>query len=260
MIKQGHAHTAHTRHAAGLLAQVCRHQISKVRCAPVGRQFERNRDIRPIHLHAVNEAKLDQRLVQFRVEYISNSLVDVFLSDLCVGSAGSGHVTAPSRILPIRAGKIRNPVLINISDQDRSCPVILSAAKNPAVAREILRCAQNDRPDFDWECSLGTCPRRYVIPPGLLMRPGSRPRTRTSTRPPHSLYPSPCPYRTLGRKHPSHSRIQLSTFIRANTTPCPSIPYAREPIEPPGLLRSSSACLDNSSSAIAARAASTSIL
>src|SRR6266851_8631644 len=25
--------------------------------------------------------------------------------------------------------------------------------------------------------------------------------TRTSTRPPHPLHPTPCPYRTLGRKH-----------------------------------------------------------
>ena len=40
--------------------------------------------------------------------------------------------------------------LINITDQDRYWPVILSAAKNLGVASEILRCAQNDTTDFDW--------------------------------------------------------------------------------------------------------------
>ena len=34
-------------------------------------------------------------------------------------------------------------------NQDREYPVILSAAKNPGVASKILRCAQNDMPDFD---------------------------------------------------------------------------------------------------------------
>jgi len=39
---------------------------------------------------------------------------------------------------------------MNITNQDRSYPVILSAAKNLGVASEILRCAQNDIPDCDW--------------------------------------------------------------------------------------------------------------
>ena len=38
---------------------------------------------------------------------------------------------------------------MTIYNQDREYPVILSAAKNLGVASEILRCAQNDRPDFD---------------------------------------------------------------------------------------------------------------
>src|SRR5712692_797769 len=44
--------------------------------------------------------------------------------------------------------------------------------------------------------------------------------TRTSTRPPHPLHPTPCPYRTLGRKHLTgyDSPIRSSTFMRAG--PC----------------------------------------
>src|SRR5258708_13495137 len=40
--------------------------------------------------------------------------------------------------------------------------------------------------------------------------------TRTSTRPPHPLHPTPCPYRTLGRKHLTgyDYPIRSSTFIR----------------------------------------------
>src|SRR5258707_10985516 len=39
--------------------------------------------------------------------------------------------------------------------------------------------------------------------------------TRTSTRPPHSRHPAPCPYRTLGRKHLNgyDSPIRSSKFI-----------------------------------------------
>jgi hypothetical protein len=39
--------------------------------------------------------------------------------------------------------------LMNISNQDLWLPVILSAAKNLSLAREILRCAQNDSLDVD---------------------------------------------------------------------------------------------------------------
>src|SRR5713226_6022983 len=41
--------------------------------------------------------------------------------------------------------------------------------------------------------------------------------TRTSTRPPHPLHPTPCPYRTLGRKHLTgyDYPIRSSTFISA---------------------------------------------
>src|SRR5260370_679121 len=40
--------------------------------------------------------------------------------------------------------------------------------------------------------------------------------TRTSTRPPHPLHSTPCPYRTLGRKHLNgyDYPIRSSTFIR----------------------------------------------
>jgi hypothetical protein len=52
------------------------------------------------------------------------------------------------------------PVLMNISNQDRQQPVILSAAKNLRVASEILRCAQNDIPGFDRKCSSGRLGRK----------------------------------------------------------------------------------------------------
>ena len=46
-------------------------------------------------------------------------------------------------------------VLMNINSQDRYEPVILSAAKNLGMAREILRCAQNDIPNQNRECPTG---------------------------------------------------------------------------------------------------------
>ena len=39
---------------------------------------------------------------------------------------------------------------MNSNNQDQSSPVILSAAKNLQLDAEILRCAQNDIPDFGW--------------------------------------------------------------------------------------------------------------
>jgi len=39
--------------------------------------------------------------------------------------------------------------LMDITNQNQSSPVILSAAKNLGVASKILRCAQNDIPDGD---------------------------------------------------------------------------------------------------------------
>ena len=41
---------------------------------------------------------------------------------------------------------------MNIPDQDRSWPVILSAAKNLTRQAEILRCAQHDIHDHRYEC------------------------------------------------------------------------------------------------------------
>src|SRR5260221_395347 len=45
---------------------------------------------------------------------------------------------------------------------------------------------------------------------------------RTSTRPPHPLHPTPCPYRTLGRKHLNgyDYPIRSSTFIRVDEKIC----------------------------------------
>jgi hypothetical protein len=62
---------------------------------------------------------------------------------------------------------------MNIYNQDRESPVILSAAKNLSLAREILRGAQNDISDFDWyvhQASLDFIKgeQRFVIPWDLL--------------------------------------------------------------------------------------------
>ena len=48
---------------------------------------------------------------------------------------------------------------MKITNQVRSCHVILSGAKNLYVASEILRSAQNDIPALDGESSLGRITR-----------------------------------------------------------------------------------------------------
>ena len=48
----------------------------------------------------------------------------------------------------IKKSNARTSVPMNVANQDREGPVILSAAKNLAWQAEILRCAQNDSPDL----------------------------------------------------------------------------------------------------------------
>ena len=66
----------------------------------------------------------------------------------------------------------RMATLMNIPDQDQESSVILSAAKNLDIRREILRCAQNDIPDFGRYYSSGIYlstrrDRPYVSPHSL---------------------------------------------------------------------------------------------
>jgi len=80
---------------------------------------------------------------------------------LCLSSCGVhhpvGHHDTPTESYS-NEDKHKTPTLphiyllplMNINAQDRSGPVILSAAKNLPRHAEILRCAQNDSPDGDW--------------------------------------------------------------------------------------------------------------
>src|SRR5581483_7234828 len=65
------------------------------------------------------------------------------------------------------------------------------------------------------------CPRHHAIPVGYNdVPPDDVPRTRTSTRPPHPLYPAPCPYRTEETLFPV-----LAGKNHQNTGPPSLIPF-----------------------------------
>src|SRR5579859_2152280 len=59
------------------------------------------------------------------------------------------------------------------------------------------------------------CPRRNMIRLGFI-RPTACTPTRTGTRPPHPLHPSPCPYRTRPHIIPSFGRKYSSEVFLSN--------------------------------------------
>ena|SRR6266851_2868645 len=127
-------------------------------------------------------------------------------------------------MLTTKTGNVSAPLLMNVDDRMGSCalPVLLMVATRirewcgPVllVFHDQTRECAGPRPvgtrggcGAGW--GPGACPPRSSMRWGSVRQDG-RTRTRTSTRPPHPLHPTPCPYRTRD----AHFPIRLSNIIR----------------------------------------------
>ena len=121
---------------------------------------------------------------------------------------------------------------MNFANPDRPYPVILSAAKDLSVwrirsfaalrmtrlDRQMQKCARLRSVGTRGGCGEGwgpcACPRGNNILLGFDEVPLNYIyRTRTSTRPPHPLRSTPCPYR---RERPFRATLQLYWYVRKN--------------------------------------------